>query len=64
MIVLPYFLVLNIAKHFVSWKIVRDSVKLGWDLPFVDALGHRDSVKIKPKSNIETANKIFSGDQW
>ena len=35
MIVLPNFLVFSIAKNFVSWKFLRDSVKLACDSIFV-----------------------------
>ena len=51
MIVLPNFLVFNDSKNFVSWEIFEDSVKLAWNSTFVDDLGPRDLVKIKPKSN-------------
>ena len=45
----------NIAKNFVSWEIFGDSLKLAWDSTLVDALGPKDSVKMKPKSNVSIA---------
>ena len=53
MIVLANFLLFNIAQKFVSWETFWDSVKLAWDSTFVDALGPKDSLKMKPKSNTE-----------
>ena len=47
LIVLPNFFVFNIAKKLSF----RDSVKFTWDSTFVDALGPRDAIEIKPKSN-------------
>ena len=32
-------------------KTFWDSVKFSWDSHFVDALGPRDAIEIKPKSN-------------
>ena len=42
----------NIAKK-LGWETFwdPDSVKFTWDSTFVDALGPRDAIKIKPKSN-------------
>ena len=37
----------------ISWETFWDSVKLAWDSTFVDALGPRDVLKTKPKSNTE-----------
>ena len=40
----------NIAKK-LGWETFWDSVKFTWDSTFVDALGPRDAIEIKPKSN-------------
>ena len=40
----------NIAKK-IGWETFWDSVKFTWDSTFVDALGPRDAIEIKPKSN-------------
>ena len=40
----------NIAKK-IGWETFWDSVKFAWDSTFVDALGPRDAIEIKPKSN-------------
>ena len=48
----------NIAKK-IGWETFWDSVKFTWDSTFVDALGPRDAIEIKPKSN--TAEKLFAG---
>ena len=40
----------NIAKK-LGWETFLDSVKFTWDSTFVDALGPRDPIEIKPKSN-------------
>ena len=42
----------NIAKK-LGWETFLDSVKFTWDSTFVDALGPRDPIEIKPKSNTE-----------
>ena len=42
----------NIAKQ-LGWEFFWDSVKFTWDSTFVDALGPRDSIEIKPKSNTD-----------
>ena len=39
----------NIAKK-LGWETFLDSVKFTWDSTFVDALGPRDPIEIKPKS--------------
>ena len=39
----------NIAKK-LGWETFWDSVKFTWDSFFVDALGPRDAIEIKPKS--------------
>ena len=41
----------NIAKK--GWETFWDSVKFTWDSSFVDALGPRDAIEIKPKSNTD-----------
>ena len=42
----------NIAKKKKKgWETFLDSVKFTWDSTFVDALGPRDAIEIKPKSN-------------
>ena len=41
----------NIAKKKLGWETFWDSVKFTWDSTFVDALGPRDAIEIKPKSN-------------
>ena len=38
-------------KKKKSWETLWDSVKFTWDSTFVDALGPRDRIDIKPKSN-------------
>ena len=60
----------NIAKKLnklkiVSWETFLDSVKLAWDSTFVDALGPRDAVKPKPKSNTDKglSNSTISFDR-
>ena len=40
----------NIAKK-IGWETFWNSVKFTWDSTFVDALGPRDPIEIKPKSN-------------
>ena len=50
MIDLANFFVFNIAKQ-LGWETFWDSVKFTWDSTFVDALGPRDAIEIKPKSN-------------
>ena len=40
----------NIATK-LGWETFWDSVKFTWDSTFVDALGPRDAIEIKPKSN-------------
>ena len=40
----------NNAKK-LGWETFWDSVKFTWDSTFVDALGPRDPIEIKPKSN-------------
>ena len=42
----------NIAKK-LGWETFWDSVKFTWDSTFVDALGPRNPIEIKPKSNTE-----------
>ena len=42
----------NIAKK-LGWETFWDSVKFTWDSTFVDALGPRDPIEIKPKSNTD-----------
>ena len=47
---------LNIAKKKKKkkkkgWETLWDSVKFTWDSTFVDALGPRDRIDIKPKFN-------------
>ena len=39
----------NIAKK-LGWETFWDSVKFTWDSTFVDALGPRNAIEIKPKS--------------
>ena len=51
-IVLANFSVFNIAKK-LGWETFWDSVKFTWDSTFVDALGPRDPIEIKPKSNTD-----------
>ena len=41
----------NIAKKKLGAETFWDSVKFTWDSTFVDALGPRDPIEIKPKSN-------------
>ena len=41
----------NIAKKKLGLETLWDSVKFTWDSSFVDALGSRDAIEIKPKSN-------------
>ena len=55
-IVLANFSVFNIAKK-LGWETFWDSVKFTWDSTFVDALGPRDPIEIKPKSN--TAREYY-----
>ena len=46
----------NIAKKKKKnkgWETFWDSVKFTWDSTFVDALGPRDAIEIKPKSNTD-----------
>ena len=43
----------NIAKKKIGRETFWDSVKFTWDSTFVDALGPRDAIEIKPKSNTE-----------
>ena len=50
---------LNIAKK-LGWETFWDSVKFTWDSTFVDALGPRDAIEIKPKSNTELPQVILS----
>ena len=45
----------NIAKKKLGWETLWDSVKFTWNSSFVDALGPRDAIEIKPKSNTEFA---------
>ena len=45
----------SIAKK-IGWEIFRDSVKFTWDSTFVDALGPRDAIEIKPKSNTDAVS--------
>ena len=40
----------NIAKK-IGWETFLDAVKFTWDSTFFDALGPRDAIEIKPKSN-------------
>ena len=54
----------NIAKQ-LGWETFWNSVKFTWDSTFVDALGPRDPIEIKPKSNtdytlISTKETLFS----
>ena len=46
----------NIAKKKkkIGWDTFWDSVKFIWDSTFVDALGPRDAIEIKPKSNTDS----------
>ena len=55
--VLTNFIVFNIAKKLCQLGNLPDSVKLACASPFVDALGTRDSVKLKPKSNARPPDK-------
>ena len=49
----------NIEKK-IGWETFWDSVKVTWDPTFVDALGPRDAIEIKPKSNTDVAlNRIL-----
>ena len=48
----------NIAKK-LGWETLWDSVKFTLDSTFVDALGPRDPIEIKPKSNTEFSYYIF-----
>ena len=48
---------LNIAKKKLGWETYWDSVKFTWDSTFVDALGPRDPIEIKPKSNTAVSEK-------
>ena len=41
----------NIAKKRIGWETLRDTVNFTWDSTFVDAMGPRDAIEIKPKSN-------------
>ena len=50
---LANFSVFNIAKKKIGWETLWDSVKFTWDSSFVDALGPRDAIEIKPKSNTD-----------
>ena len=40
-----------ILQKKIGWETFWDSVKFTWDSTFVDALGPRDAIEIKPKSN-------------
>ena len=54
----------NIAKKKkkkIGWEIFWNSVKFTWDSTFVDALGPRDPIEIKPKSN--TASTVLVPDR-
>ena len=55
--VLTNFIVFNIAKKLCQLGNLPDSVKLACASPFVDALGTRDSVKLKSKSNARPPDK-------
>ena len=51
--VLANFFMLTLQKVSV-WKLnFQDSVKFTQDSTFVDALGPKDAIEIKPKSNTE-----------
>ena len=51
-IVLANFFVFNIEKNKqIGLETFWDSVKFTWDSTFIDALGPRDAIEIKPKSN-------------
>ena len=52
----------NIAKQ-LGWETFWDSVKFTWDSTFVDALGPRDPIEIKPKSNT-AVKEMFSMCVW
>ena len=51
----------NIAKK-LGWEIFWDSVKFTWDSTFVDALGPRDAIEIKPKSNTGRGTTFRASD--
>ena len=52
----------NIAKK-IGWETFWDSVKFTWDSTFVDALGPRDPIEIKPKSNtVSSENNDLDGN--
>ena len=52
MIVLANFSAFNITKK-LGLETFWDTIKFTWDSTFVDALGPRDTIEIKPKSNTE-----------
>ena len=57
MVVLANFSVFNIAKK-LGWETFWDSVKFTWDSTFVDALGPRDPIEIKPKSDTDLSHGL------
>ena len=48
----------NIAKN-IGWETFRESLNVSWDSTFVDALGPRDAIEIKPKSNTENMSPFI-----
>ena len=49
----------NIAKK-IGWETFWDSVKFTWDSTFVDTLGPRGAIEIKPKSNTGISYEMFA----
>ena len=50
----------NIAKK-IGWETFWDSVKFTWNSTFVDGLGPRDAIEIKPKSNTALEDLLIAG---
>ena len=42
----------------MGWETFGDSVKFTWDSTFADALGPRDAIEIKSKSNTDKSSAI------
>ena len=53
----------NIAKE-KGWETFWDSVKFTQDSTFVDALGPRDAIEIKPKSNTDSQFSFVYLGSW
>ena len=53
----------NIVKK-IGWETFSDSVKFTWDSTFFDALGPRDAIEIKPKSNTECTCFCNGTSDW